>query len=81
MSTTPLANDYPSIYFTALWLQIFNKELILERMDLVEEYINESYRRFIASSFNDFSISELDSISNFLSNEDHEALCYRFIDV
>lgn len=80
MSTLSLENDYPSIYFTALWLKTFNKELIFERMDLVEEYINESYRRFMASSYNDYSISELDSISNFLSNENHQALCYRFID-
>ena len=58
----------PSVYFTAMWLQTFNKELILEHLDKVEEYIRESYLRFI------------DCIENFLQYEKFRKIAYKFTD-
>lgn len=70
----------PSVYFTAMWLQTFNKELILERLDKVEEYIRESYLRFIDSKFNNVLQSELDCIENFLQYEKFRKIAYKFTD-
>lgn len=63
----------PSVYFTTLWLQCFNPDLILERLDLVEAYINESYARFIQSKFNSYESSELDCIERYLAAERKDA--------
>lgn len=65
--------QYPSVYFTALWLHCFNKNLVLERLDLVEEYIQESYTRFVKSDFNDEESSELDCIELYLAAEKQKA--------
>jgi hypothetical protein len=70
----------PSVYFTALWLQMFNKELILERLDKVEEYINESYSRFIDSKHNNVLESELACIERFLIYEKLRKIHYKFTD-
>ena len=70
----------PSVYFTAMWLQTFNKELILERLDNVEEYIRKSYLSFIDSKYNDLLKSELDSIANFLEYEQTRKIAYKFTD-
>lgn len=72
--------QYPSVYFTALWLQCFNKELVLERLDLVEEYIQESYVRFIDSDFNHVERSELDCIELYLNAEREKAHKFKFTD-
>mgnify|MGYP001760113200 FL=1 len=71
---------YPSVYFTALWLQCFNKNLVLERLDLVEEYIQESYTRFVESDFNDEESSELDCIELYLAAEKQKAHQFKLTD-
>lgn len=72
--------QYPSVYFTALWLQCFNKNLVLERLDLVEEYIQESYTRFVESDFNDEESSELDCIELYLAAEKQKAHQFKLTD-
>ncbi|MEC6128076.1 hypothetical protein [Acinetobacter ursingii] len=72
--------QYPSVYFTALWLQCFNKNLVLERLDLVEEYIQESYTRFVKSDFNDLESSELDCIELYLAAEKQKAHQFKLTD-
>ena len=72
--------QYPSVYFTALWLQCFNKNLVLERLDLVEEYIQESYARFIESDFNHEERSELDCIELYLTAEKKKSHQFKFTD-
>ena len=76
----PAEHSGPSVYFTAMWLQKFNKELILERLDLVEEYINEAYIRFSDSKFNNLLHSEMDCITHFLENECLNNPQYKFTD-
>ncbi len=76
----PAEHSGPSVYFTAMWLQKFNKELILERLDLVEEYINEAYIRFSDSKFNNLHQSEMDCITQFLENEHLKKTQYKFTD-
>lgn len=76
----PAEHSGPSVYFTAMWLQIFNKELILERLDLVEGYINEAYLRFSDSKFNNTLKSEMDCITHFLENEHTKNIQYKFTD-
>ena len=71
---------YPSVYFTALGLQCFNKNLVLERLDLVEEYIQESYTRFVESDFNDEESSELDCIELYLAAEKQKAHQFKLTD-
>lgn len=77
---TSVQGQYPSVYFTALWLQCFNKELVLERLDLVEEYIQESYARFFESDFNNVERSELDCIELYLAAEKKKAHQFMFTD-
>ena len=72
--------QYPSVYFTALWLHCFNKNLVLERLDLVEEYIQESYTRFIESDFNHEKSSELDCIELYLAAEKQKAHQFKLTD-
>lgn len=72
--------QYPSVYFTALWLQCFNKNLVLERLDLVEEYIQESYTRFVKSDFNDLESSVLDCIELYLAAEKQKAHQFKLTD-
>ena len=72
--------QYPSVYFTALWLQCFNKNLVLERLDLVEEYIQASYTRFVESDFNDEESSELDCIELYLAAEKQKAHQFKLTD-
>lgn len=72
--------QYPSVYFTALWLQCFNKNLVLERLDLVEEYIQESYTRFVKSDFNDLESSELDCIELYLAAEKQKVHQFKLTD-
>ena len=72
--------QYPSVYFTALWLQCFNKNLVLERLVLVEEYIQESYTRFVESDFNDEESSELDCIELYLAAEKQKAHQFKLTD-
>lgn len=76
----PVEQSGPSVYFTAMWLQKFNKELILECLDLVEKYISEAYLRFIDSEFNNLRESEMDSITHFLENEYLKKTQYKFTD-
>ena len=76
----PAEHSGPSVYFTAMWLQKFNKELVLERLDLVEEYINEAYIRFNDSKFNNLLHSEIDCITHFLQNECLNNPQYKFTD-
>lgn len=80
--TPPLQvqDRHPSVYFTALWLQCFNKELVFERLDLVEEYIQESNDRFIGGIFDDEQASELDCIERFLESEKSRNTQYIFTD-
>lgn len=80
VNNTPQQAQHPSVYFTALWLQCFNKELVLERLDLVEEYIQKSYARFIGSDFDDEQASELDCIERFLESEKSKNIQYIFTD-
>lgn len=72
--------QYPSVYFTAIWLQYFNPDLILERMDLVEAYIFDSYGRFIKSEFNSKESSELDCIEQYLSVEKTKNIQFKLTD-
>lgn len=72
--------QHPSVYFTAIWLQYFNPDLILERMDLVEAYICDSYGRFIQSEFNSAERSELDCIEQYFSAEKTKNIQFKFTD-
>ena len=72
--------QYPSVYFTTLWLYCFIKNLVLERLDLVEEYIQESYTRFVESDFNDEESSELDCIELYLAAEKQKAHQFKLTD-
>lgn len=76
----PNEHHEPTIYFTAMWLQAFNKELILERLDLVEEFILDSYHRFKDSEFDDVLKPEIECINDFLESEIAREFCYKFTD-
>lgn len=80
LDNTSVQGQYPSVYFTALWLKCFNKDLVLERLDLVESHIQESYARFIDSDFNHEKRSELDCIELYLEAERKNAQPIKFTD-